>query len=118
VTLSFIQPGTGVADPDVVLACVQIPPGALGWTMATKGVKWTFKDTKGGPLGDLHSKDMVAIKYDAKKQRYDLTGAITEAEVGALAEGAVSTQVSIGGQGWEHTQTWRLKAKGKQLVTP
>ncbi|MBI3247648.1 MAG: hypothetical protein HYZ50_14180 [Deltaproteobacteria bacterium] len=118
VTLSFIQPGTGVADPDVVLACVQIPPDASGWATARNGKKWTFKDTKGGSLGDPDSKDAVTIKYNAKKQQYEVSVAISEAEVGALAEGEVSTQLSIGSQGWEKTQGWKLKAKGRQLVTP
>jgi len=119
VTLSFITPGTGVADPDVVVACVQIPPGAAGWETAKNGSQWSFKDTKGGPLGDPNSTEvLVAIEYNAKKQRYDLVGAIAEAEVRALADGTVSTQVSIGGQGWEHPQAWRLKSKGNRLVTP
>lgn len=81
-------------------------------------MKWTFKDTKGGPLGDPDSKDALAIKYNAKKQRYDLVGAIAEAEVGALTAGDVSTQLSIGGQGWEKTQPWQRKSRGKRLVTP
>lgn len=118
VTLSFLQPGAGAADPDVVLACVQIPPGTPGWKANKTGTLWTFRDARGGPLGDPNSKDMVMIKFNAKKQRYEVTAAITEAEVGALAEGAVSTQLSSGSQGWEKTQAWRLKAKGRQLTTP
>lgn len=118
VTLSFVLPGTGAEVPDVVLACVQIPPGAAGWKTNKTGTQWTFKDTKGGPLGDPNSKDAVVIKYNVKKQRYDLTGAIAEAEVGALVGGEVSTQVSVGDQGGEQRQAWRLKGKGKQLVTP
>jgi hypothetical protein len=118
VTPSFIQPGAGPAEPDVVLACVEIPPGAEGWTKAKKGEKWSFKDTKGGPLGDPDSKDALTIEFNTQKQLYNLNAAISDGEVGALAAGPVSTQLSIGGQGWESTQAWRLKAKGKQLVTP
>jgi len=118
VTLSFLRPGTALAAPDAVLACAQIPPGAPGWKTNKTETLWTFKDTKGGPLGDPNSKDMLTIKYNAKKQHYEVTVAILEAEVGMLAQGPVSTQLSIGGQGWENIQTWRLKARGKQLVTP
>lgn len=118
VVLSFIRPGAGLADPDIVLACVQIPPRAQGWKTDRTGTKWTFRDTQGGPLGDPNSKDMFVIKYNAKQQRYDIAAAITEAEVGALTAGVVSTQLSSGELAWENTQGWRLKAKGKQLVTP
>lgn len=76
------------------------------------------RDTKGGLLGDPDSKDALTIKFNVKKQQYEITGVIGEAEVGTLTEGVVSTQLSIGVQGWENTQGWRLKAKGKQLVTP
>jgi hypothetical protein len=116
-TLAFIKPGTGSEDPDTVLACIQIPANATGWVMKN-GPKWSFKDVKGGSLGDPNSKDALAIKFNTKKLIDEVSATISEAEVGALQDGDVSTQLSIGAHGWQSTQPWRLKSKAKQLVTP
>jgi hypothetical protein len=115
VTLAFVAPGT---PDDLLLACVAIPPGSLGWKINKKGTVWTFKDTKTGTLGDPDSKDKVTVKYDAKKQAVLVTAASSQADVTLPAAGPVSVQLTSGAQRWEKSQAWRLTSKGKTAVTP
>jgi hypothetical protein len=104
-------------DPDVVLACVRIPPGAQGWR-PKNATSWSFRDARDGSLGAPGSKDAVTVKLNAKKQRYDVKVTIANATVGTFAAGEVSAQLGVGGQGWELRQPWRLAKKERQLVTP
>lgn len=114
VTLAFVAPGM----PDVLLACVDVPPGSSGWKVNKKGTIWTFKDDKTGSLGDPSSKDKLTIKVDAKKQKVDVVAGSTLADVTLPAAGDVSVQVTSGAATWARTQAWRLTSKGKTAVTP
>jgi hypothetical protein len=106
-----------LADADGPIACLTIPPGE-GWKTNTQRTVWTFKDKKDDSLGDQEAEEKFRLQFLPKTGLFKLQIRVKESELLDADAGEIAVGLRLGGMLLKNEQAWRLKAKGKKLVTP
>ena len=117
---SINPPAEGVTvtlvDGDGQIAEIRIPSGQ-GWK-TSRGPEWVFKDKKNRSLADPLAREMLSIKFNRERGRFDVRVNVKDTELTDPDAGPITTTLTIGDQTFVNTQAWRSKDRGRKLVTP